>query len=453
MKPVLTAGEYRRIDTAYTGDLDAAMDRAGYAVALAAVRAGAGYGKRISVLAGTGNNGGDGYVAARYLTGRGASVAVHTLGPPKTPEAIRARSAAEAAGAHVSALGTPGDEDLVIDALFGGGVREGIPPQILPWMEVDSPVVAVDFPTGLDPDTGAVAGEAFHAVETVTFSTLKTGHVLGKGPDFCGRVTVVDIGINGGDPSMYVAEETDTVRPPRERKTHKWAAGSVLVVGGSRGLGGAAVLAAQAALSYGAGAVAIATPDQAGLVSNTVEFPTFSFSDSPPDVSRFDVVLFGPGLADGDLADGLKLISGASRVLVDAGGLNTDTIDHLKGSELILTPHSGEFERLTGRGGGTFSVRALASKVGGVVLLKGNPTRISDGGLPVLVNSGGPELATIGTGDVLAGMIAALWARGVDPFRATLTGTFYHGVAGRVLRGNGSITASGLAREVARYAW
>jgi ADP-dependent NAD(P)H-hydrate dehydratase / NAD(P)H-hydrate epimerase len=455
VKPVLTADEYRRIDKAYTGDLDDAMDRAGFAVALAASRVGAGYGKRVIVLAGTGNNGGDGYVAARYLHQRGVSVSVQTLGPPKTEEAARARATAEKVGVRIGALGRPQRADLIIEALFGGGVRDGVPPEVVPWMSTDIPVVAVDFPTGLDPNSGALADHVFHAMETVTFSTLKTGHVLGNGPDVCGRITVADIGINGGSPSMFIAEQRDTVRPLRDRRTHKWSAGSVLVVGGSRGLGGAAIFAAQSALSFGAGAVAIATPDRAVLASNTVEFPTFSFDDPPTDVGRFDVVIFGSGLAVDDLDGGMKLIIDATKIVVDAGGLQPIVTDSLRGSskEFILTPHSGEFERIAGRRGGTFAVRALAEKLGGVVLLKGNPTRISDGGLPVLVDTGGPELATIGTGDVLAGMIGALWARGVDPFSSAVTGAYYHGIAAKTLAKSGPVTASDLSIAVRRHAW
>lgn len=122
-------------------------------------------------------------------------------------------------------------------------------------------------------------------------------------------------------------------------------------------------------------------------------------------------------------------------------------------TEFVLTPHAGEFKRIAGGTSGSYAVRALASKLGGVVLLKGNPTRISDGGLPVLVDTGGPELATIGTGDVLAGMIAALWSRGCTPDQAAITGAFFHGVAGKDLAEEGPITALNLAEAVRRYAW
>lgn len=455
MKPVLTADEYRRIDKAYTGDLDIAMDKAGYAVALAAVRAGAAYGKRVGVLTGPGNNGGDGYVAARYLLARGADVHVQALAAPKTAEAERAKKLAQGAGVRVGPLGKPGGEDVVIDALFGGGVRGGLPEGVVPWLDTDAPVIAVDFPTGLDPNSGEVATRAFGAVETVTFSTLKTGHVLGEGPDHCGTVTVADIGIDGGSPSMYLAEESDTVRPPRRRRTHKWDAGSVLVVGGSEGLVGAAVLAARGALGFGAGAVAIASPRADLVAAITVEFPIFSLDQAQDHADRFDVLIFGPGLAASDVEAALPLLKSANHAVVDAGGLDQRVLDVATDADLefVLTPHSGEFKRIADGASGSYAVRALARQLGGVVLLKGNPTRISDGGLPVLVDSGGPELATIGTGDVLAGMISSLWARGADSMESAITGSYFHGLAGRDLASQGPVTASRLADVIGHYAW
>lgn len=455
MQPVLTADEYRRIDKAYEGDLDTAMDMAGMAVALAAVRSGARYGKKVVVLAGTGNNGGDGYVAARYLAQRGCYVEVQSLGPPKTPEASRAAAFALAAGVRKSPLQKPHDEDVVIDAVFGGGARDGLPAGVLAWMDTPAPVVAIDYPTGLDGNTGEVSERAFRAVETVTFGALKTGHLRGVGPDHCGRVTLADIGINGGNPSMYIAEESDTVRPQRDRNTHKWSAGSVLVAGGSTGLVGAAILAARGALNFGAGAVVIATNNREAVIANSADFPTFSFEEASSRVDRFDVVLLGPGLSDSDIAPTLSLASKARKLVVDAGGLVSEVLQAATdgSAEIVITPHAGEFERLIGVGGGAYSARAVARKLDAVVLLKGNPTLITDGGLPVLVTRGGPELATIGTGDVLAGMIAALWSRGSLQLDAVITGAYFHGEAGVALRTRSIVTAGGLADEVGRFAF
>ena len=455
MKPILTAEEYQRVDKEYTGDLDQAMDRAGFAVALAAVRRGAGYGSRVAVLAGPGNNGGDGYVAARYLKRRGVAVEVHALAEPRAPEAIRALALARDQGVLVRSLGGVTESDLVIDALFGGGVRGGLPPEILAWMDTPAPVVAVDYPTGLDPNTGKVEERAFQAVETVTFQTLKTGHVRGKGPDHCGMMTVADIGIEGGEASMWLAEESDAPRPERDRSTHKWSAGAVLVLGGSTGLVGASVFAARSALHYGAGSVAVGSPRADLVTAAAPELLTVSFDEAESGLDRYDVVIAGPGLAESDREAVLPIVGKASRVLLDAGGLAPALVDAAGegGAEVVITPHAREFERVAGVDGGPFSVRAYAAKKGVVVLLKGNPTLISDGAEPVLVTTGGPELASIGTGDVLAGMVGALWARGLDARTATVSAAYWHGIAGADLASTTTLTADALARHIGRFAW
>ena len=455
MKPVLTAEEYQRVDKAYTGDLDRAMDRAGYAVALAAVRHGAGYGKRVVVLAGPGNNGGDGYVAARYLKRRGVSVEIRSLAEPRAPEAVRAASRARDGGVAIRTLGDVSEADVVIDALFGGGVRGGLPAEVVSWMATPAPVVAVDYPTGLDPNSGKVEEQAFTAVETVTFGTLKTGHVRGRGPDHCGVVTVADIGIEGGLPAMWLAEESDAPRPPRARNAHKWSAGAVLVVGGSTGLVGASVFAARSALHFGAGSVAVGSPRTDLVTAAAPELLALSLEEAEEGLDRFDVVIVGPGLAPADRESVLAILGKASRVVLDAGGLESSLIDTAGegGAGVVITPHAREFERVAGVEGGAFAARAYAEKKGITVLLKGNPTLISDGAEPVLVTTGGPELASIGTGDVLAGMIGALWARGLDPRTAAISAAYWHGVAGADLARTTTLTADALAGHVGRFAW
>jgi NAD(P)H-hydrate epimerase len=455
MKPILTAEEYRRVDQAYTGDMDQAMDRAGFAVAVSAARLGAGYGRRVVVLAGPGNNGGDGYVAARYLKRRGAAVEIHSLSEPRAKEAIRAAGLAHELGVAVRPLGAVTEADLVIDALFGGGARGGMSHEVLAWMDTPAPVLAVDYPTGLDPSTGAIEERAFRAVETVTFGTLKTGHVRGEGPEHCGAVTVADIGIEGGEPSMWLAEESDAPRPARHRRTHKWSAGAVLVAGGSTGMVGAAVLAARSALHYGAGSVAVSSPRGDLVTAAAPELLTMAFEEAEARLDRFDVVIAGPGLAEEDRESVIPIIGKAQRVLLDAGGLDPIMVDTATdgGADVVVTPHAAEFQRVTGIGGGAFSVRAYAGKKGVVVLLKGNPTLISDGSEPVLVRTGGPELASIGTGDVLSGMVGALWARGLEPRTAAISGAYWHGVAGANLASSTTLTADALARHVGRFAW
>ena len=455
MKPILTAVEYSRIDKAFEGDLFEAMDKAGYAVALAAVRAGAGYGKRVVVLAGPGNNGGDGYVAARYLKERGADVEIQALAAPKTPEAIDAATKARAVGVRFRELGPPVEADVVIDALFGGGVRVGLPEDVEAWMDTEAPVIAVDYPTGLNPDTGQVTDRAFRAVETVTFVALKTGHLRGDGPDYCGTVTVADIGISGGDPCMYLAEESDAPRPGRERTGHKWSVGAVLVVGGSMGIVGASVFAGRSALNFGAGSVVVASPNAELVHVLAPQLPTLPLAEAEARLDRFDVVVAGPGLGEDDADDAIPIIAKASKVLLDAGGLTHELLDaSLEGdAEVVITPHDGEFKRISGVGAGAYSTRALARKKGLTVLRKGNPTIISDGGKPILVNTGGPELASIGTGDVLAGMIGALWARGLDSLAATVSGAYWHGAAAADLAVHQTVTADALADHIATYAW
>jgi NAD(P)H-hydrate epimerase len=456
VKPILTAEEYRRVDKAYEGDLILAMDKAGYAVAQAAVRAGAGYGKKVVVLAGPGNNGGDGYVAARYLKARGADVVVQALALPRTPEAIDAATKARAVGVRMIDIEDPTECDVVIDALFGGGIRSGLPLEVVAWIDTEAPVVAVDYPTGLDPDSGNVEDAAFAAVETVTFSTVKTGHVRGDGPDFCGQVTVADIGIHGGRPCMHLAEESDAPRPSRRRRAHKWSAGAVLVVGGSTGIVGASVFAGRSALNFGAGSVVVASP-RADLVHQIApQLPTFSLEDAAERVDRFDVVVAGPGLAGEDVEAAVPIVRKASKVLLDAGGLLPEMLESaLEGeSEVLVTPHKGEFPRISGGvGGGAYSTRVLANRKDVTVLLKGNPTLVTDGDYPILVDTGGPELASIGTGDVLSGMIGALWARGLDLRTAAISGAYWHGVAAAGLAAERTVTADVLSDYISRYAW
>ena len=455
MKPILTAEEYRRVDQAYTGNLDQAMDRAGFAVAVSAARLGAAYGRRVVVLAGPGNNGGDGYVAARYLKRRGAAVEIHALTEPRTTEAIHAAALAEQQRVSVRPLAAVKDADLVIDALFGGGGRGGLAREVLAWMDTPAPVLAVDYPTGIDPSSGNVDERAFRAVETVTFGALKTGHVRGEGPEHCGVVTVADIGIEGGEPSMWLAEESDAPRPGRHRRTHKWSAGAVLVAGGSTGMVGAAVLAARSALHFGAGSVAVSSPRADLVTAAAPELLTMAVEEAEARLDRFDVVIAGPGLSEEDREAVIPIVGKAHRVLLDAGGLDPVMVDAAAegGADVVVTPHAAEFERVAGVGGGAFSVRAYAGKKGVVVLLKGNPTLISDGSEPILVRTGGPELASIGTGDVLSGMVGALWARGLEPRSAAVSGAYWHGVAGADLAATTTLTSDALARHVGRFAW
>jgi NAD(P)H-hydrate epimerase len=442
-----------RLDRESPTPVDVLMERAGWAVAREAATAmGAGYGTRVAVLAGPGNNGGDGYVAARLLSERGAAVEIVTLAEPKTPVAQRAAALARRRGVVMSPWSPPGHEDLVIDALFGGGLRDGLPAEVKPWLETSCPVLSVDVPSGLDPDTGT--GDSFQADATVTFHALRPGHVLGDGPDRCGRVVVADIGIQGGDPVMQVAEESDAALPTRPRRAHKWSAGSVLVVGGSPGMEGAAVFAARSALHFGAGAVGLAVPPTssevvAGLAPDLLRYS----SDYPP--TKYDVLVIGPGLDPAEAERLEHVVSGwQGPVVFDAGGISLGaSLAASRPGPSVLTPHAGEFSRAFAMEAGPQTAMTAASGSGSTVLLKGSPTLVTGGGVPWVVREGGPELASIGTGDVLAGMVGALLARGLNPVAAATSAAFWHGRAGRLVASTGSLTADRLAVEIGRFAW
>jgi hydroxyethylthiazole kinase-like uncharacterized protein yjeF len=352
-------------------------------------------------------------------------------------------------------IGDVVETDLVVDALFGGGVRGGLPSEVVRWMDTAATVVAVDYPTGLDPNTGNVDERAFSAAETVTFQSLKTGHLRGHGPDHCGEVTVVDIGIEGGEPSMWVAEEIDAPRPSRSRTAHKWSAGAVLVVGGSAGMVGASVFAGRAALHFGAGSVAVASPRSDLVTAAAPELLSMTFEEAESSLDRFDVVVAGPGLARSDRDGAMPIVRKSTQVVLDAGALDPAMVDAAKegGGGAVVTPHAGEFERIAEVGSGSFSARAYAERQGITVLLKGSPTTVTNGSQPILVRTGGPELASIGTGDVLAGMIGALWARGLSPFNAAVSAAYWHGVAGADLARRSTVTADILAAHVGRFAF
>jgi NAD(P)H-hydrate epimerase len=229
----------------------------------------------------------------------------------------------------------------------------------------------------------------------------------------------------------------------------------VLIVGGSTGIVGASVFAGRAALGFGAGAVAVASANYADVHRNSPQVPAFDLADAEKRLDRFDVVVAGPGLAETDVPAALPIVAKARKVVLDAGGLIPEMLDAARDgdADVVLTPHDAEFKRVAGVGAGTYSTRAFATRRGVTVLRKGNPTMITDGCPQVLVMTGGPELASIGTGDVLAGMVGALWARGLEPLEAAVSAAYWHGVAAADLSTHQTVTADVLADHVARFAW
>ncbi len=425
MIPVVTIEQMRAIDAAAPEPVETLIDRAGAAVAREALRLlGGGYGRTVVVLAGPGNNGADGRVAADRLRERGVRVRVvdATDVPTELPPA-----------------------DLVIDAAFGTGFRGSWrPPDVGGAM-----VLAVDVPTGLDAESGLAAATTLRADATVTFAAAKPGHVLGDGPDVVGALTIADIGLRVESPTIGIVTAADVAAwiPPRQRSAHKWD-DAVRVVAGSAGMTGAAHLAAAAAQRAGAGMVAMSSPGiDADAPTEAVDcrLPSVDWADDVlADLHRFHALVVGPGLGreDHTVPSIVRtVVESVVPVVVDGDGLfalswnDEGTPDFLRDREVatVLTPHDGEYALLTGSPPGDDRIAAavqLVRRSGAVVLLKGPTTVVAaPDGPTMLVVNGDERLATAGTGDVLSGIIGALLARGVPPAKAAAAGAFLHAEA------------------------
>ena len=426
MIPVVTTDEMAAVDRDAPEPVGVLIHRAGGAVARAATRIlGGTYGRHVCVIAGKGNNGGDGRDAADRLRDRGARVTV-----------IDAKDVPERVSGY----------DLVIDAAYGTGFHgEYRAPDV-----GDARVLAVDIPSGVNGDTGEAVPGAVFAQHTVTFAALKPGLLFGDGPARSGTVEVADIGLDVSRASVRVLEDDDAraAIPPRSPSAHKWASG-VLVVGGSPGLVGAPWLAATAALHVGAGNVRMAVPGASGWELPPSEvysrlLPTEDWAATAiEDARRCKAVVVGPGLGLDERTGGelrRLLAEVEAPVIADADALTLlgrDAAEVLSArpGPTVLTPHDGEFERLAGGRPGTdriTSVRQLAKETGAVVLLKGPTTVVCrPEGRTLLATAGSAALATAGTGDVLAGTIAAFVARGAHPFLAAAAAAHAHGATAR----------------------
>ncbi|MEO3471779.1 NAD(P)H-hydrate dehydratase [Roseomonas sp. CAU 1739] len=419
------------------------MDAAGRAVARAAMRRFRPC--RTLVLAGPGNNGGDGYVAARLLDQAGWPVAVAALAPPR-PGSDAAAAAARWSGPVVPfASREAARAGLVIDAVFGAGLArpvEGLVADAL--AAAGGPVLAVDVPSGLDGATGQVKGFAPRAALTVTFFRAKPGHLLMPGREFCGDLFVADIGLPPAvlaavGPRCWQAAPGLWRLPAPGPAAHKYSRGHVTILAGA-GMTGAARLAAAGARRSGAGLVTLLAPDRAtGDVLRGGD-PGVIVTEAPlagllADGRRATWVI-GPGLsADDTTLDTLAAVLTAGRqVVADAGALGAaaNRPERLRGAT-VLTPHEGEFTRLFGAPGDDrlAATRRAAALTGAVVLLKGPDSVIAAPDGRAAINRHAPAwLATGGTGDVLAGIIAALLAGGMAPFEAAAAAAWLHGDAG-----------------------
>lgn len=425
------------------------MERAGWGLARA-VRdlLGGTYGRRVALVCGKGNNGGDGLVAARVLRQWGMRAEVFELEGGLDRGGL-VRSLARA--------------DVAVDAMLGTGFRgtlEGDAAAAAEAMNVGgAPVVACDIPTGVDGTTGAVEGVAVRAVTTVCFASIKTGLLLHPGAAHAGTIRVEPIGIDvtraPGEPAYHLDEQdVSLLLPVRNAETHKWSAGGLFVVAGQAGMLGAAAMVGRSGLRTGAGIVVLGVPGEemasraAGseVVTHALPATPGGALDEPAakevldGLERFRAMAIGPGLGTDErtvTAVRTLVAEAPVPVLVDADGLNALAGDlgplRGRGAPTVLTPHAGEFARLIGDEIGPdrlLASRELAADTGAVVLLKGSTTVIADpSGRAVLNTTGGPWLATAGTGDVLSGIIAGLLAQGVDAFEAAAAGAWVHGAA------------------------
>ena len=443
-------------------------------------------GTNVLVVAGKGKNGGDGFVAARYAVQRGASVTVlfigdenEMLGDVKTNYDILKRMG----DARVTLLRSFKENeftqkrfDFIVDAIFGTsfhGEMKGKFGTVVEWINRQhrSKVIAVDIPSGLDASTGRCSSTAVKACLTVTMALPKIGLYLGKGREVTGSIAVADIQmpdrlIEKHKSKLFLTEERDTQAglPIRSIEAHKQSVGKIFVIAGSKGLTGAALLCSQSAMKSGAGAVVLGIPSAvfSAVSRRTLEVMPYELPSTSegsvaysamesigPKMKWADVILIGPGLSQNSETVEMihRVISTSEKTLVvDADGLNALSkklalLRRRKCRSVILTPHLGEFSRLI-----SLSVedieknkieiaRSFARKNDVVLVLKGAPTMIAAPNGDVFVNpTGNAGMATAGSGDVLAGVIAALVGQHNTPVQAAINGVYVHGRAGDIAR-------------------
>lgn len=440
--PVLTPQECGHLDQIAAATISVArlMENAGWAVARAIRRRWKPC--RVLVLCGPGNNGGDGYVAARLLAEAGWSVAVAPLAPPRVGGEA-ARAAGQWQGTTVPfSIAEAERVDLVVDAVFGAGQTRPPSKEILDVINAAQELVAIDLLTGVDGLTGALLGDVGGAALTITFGQVKPGHLLSPGRRHLGEVVCADIGIpvsayDRMDARCWVNEPGLWRVPGMDPDGHKYSRGVVSVCGGAV-MPGAARLASIAARRAGAGLVRLSAGDAApayrlgdpGLIVDSDAL------DLLLEDARRQVWICGPGLAVGEVAGTLpSLIAAGRTVVADAGALAWGAEDRtrLRGAS-VITPHEGEFTRLFGAVGHdrVSAARSAAQDMSCVVLLKGPETIIAspDGRVAINIHAS-PALATAGSGDTLSGVVGTLLAAGMPIWEASCAAVWIHGEAGR----------------------
>lgn len=415
--------------------------------------------RSVTVLCGPGNNGGDGYVLARLAHEAGLAVRVLTLGERGAlkGEARLAHDACVAGGLEPEPFGAGRpDAEVIVDAIFGTGLEREVTGQWRTAIEAINaagrPVIALDVPSGLHADTGRVLGAAVRADATISFIGLKVGLLTGAGREHCGEIYVDDLALPEAvyadltpAAQRVTAAEARRLLPRRPRDAHKGAGGHVLVIGGARGMPGAARMAGEAAYRSGAGLVTIATDPAHAPVLNAgrPELIVHGVQDKlalGTLLAKAGCVAVGPGLGQDEWGQEMlaAALESAHPLVVDADALNLLARDPVHREDWVLTPHPGEAARLIGVSAAEVqadrltAVRAVCARYGGTCVLKGSGTLVAthrEAEL-FLCDRGNPGMASGGMGDVLTGIIAALIAQGVAPPDAARLGVWLHASAG-----------------------
>lgn len=448
-------------------------------------------GRSVVILCGKGNNGGDGFVVARHALTRGAKVVAVIVGKirdirgdAKLNLGILKKTAKTLPAGHGlriielrshRSLSVLPRSDFLVDALFGtgfSGAVRGLYAYVIQWANDSTSIkVSIDIPSGLNSDTGTVENTAFKANLTVTMGMKKIGLITGKSSDYVGELKVVDLGTIQCIPTKpklgtFIVEAADVRKslPHRAFDVHKHSVGKIYVLAGSQGLTGAAAMAAESGLRTGAGAVILGTPKSissilARKLTEVIVEPLEETTDGSLSLRALekaekhirwaDVVIVGPGLSGNPETQQLvwKIVDSVDKpLLLDADALNAlaaniSILKRHRSKEIIITPHSGELSRLIGVKSASIDeqrvdiARDVAKKLKLTLVLKGAPTVSSSPRGEVYVNpTGNAGMATAGSGDVLAGIIAGLWAQGAEQTTAAYCGVYIHGLAGDLAR-------------------
>ncbi|MGR9088540.1 MAG: NAD(P)H-hydrate dehydratase [Gammaproteobacteria bacterium] len=407
----------------------------------------------IAVFCGGGNNGGDGFIAARLALASGMNIEVYCLSDPATLAGDAFKAYRDYLDAHGSVrryqAGQRMDFDVIIDSMLGTGLDRPVAGLYADAIErinqSGAHVIAADIPSGLNADTGMVMACAVRAACTVTFIGLKQGMFTGSAADYCGEIIYSSLSVPN---EIFARIDSRVTRvepkplPPRHRCAHKGQMGHVLIVGGDMGYSGAARMAGEAALRVGSGLVSVATRTEHSGLMNLCRPELMCHGVESADqltglLDKADVIVLGPGLGQSDWAKALlgAAIDSNKPLVVDADGLNLLAACDLKKTNWILTPHPGEASRLLSISTAEVqqdrfgAANDLQARYGGVIVLKGAGTLIaSDKGISVS-NTGNPGMASGGMGDVLAGAIAGLVAQGLSMKDAAEQGVYLHGLA------------------------